>query len=111
MNAHTKGYKAFMKKGFRNWSFLDHQISAIHKDYEGLLWIDEANVNIDEQFQGQLSLEKEENHQMLFTILLNVQYLGRQGLTFLRNSEERNFDQLKQLSAKTDPRVWKRLER
>ena len=41
-----------MKKGFRNWSFLDHQISAIHKDYEGLLWIDEANVNIDEQFQG-----------------------------------------------------------
>ena len=48
---------------------------------------------------------------MLFTILLNVQYLGRQGLTFLRNSEERNFDQLKQLSAKTDPRVWKRLER
>ena len=48
---------------------------------------------------------------MLSTILYNAQYLGRSGVIFCRNSEEANFDQLTQLSAKIYPRILKWLER
>ena len=101
MIAHTKGHKvvsgnsdpACMTTGFCNWKkcgkrFLDHQNSVIHKDYEGLVRLDETNFDIDEQFLEQLSLKKTKNRQMLLTILCNVQCLGRQGLDFRRNSEE-----------------------
>ena len=62
MTAHTKGHKvisgnscpAFMTRGFRNWKkcgerFRHHQNSVIRRDYEGLLRLDKANVDIDEQ--------------------------------------------------------------
>ena len=77
------------------------------KDHEGLLRLEEAIVDIDEQFQKQLPLEKAENREMLLTILPNVQYKRRQGLAFLGNSEEGKFDQLVQLNAKIDPQVSK----
>ena len=122
MTAHTKGHKvvlgnsdpAFMKRGFRNCKkcgkrFLDNYDSLIYKDYEGILWLDEENVN--EQFQEQLSLEKAENRQVLLTTLRNVQYIGRLGLPFRGNSEERKFVQLMQLSAKIDPCVLQCMER
>ena len=48
---------------------------------------------------------------MFLTILHNVQYLGKQGLTISRNSEVGNFDQLIQRSAKNDPHASKWLER
>ena len=48
---------------------------------------------------------------MLLTILRNAHCLGRHGLAFRGNTEERNFDQLMQLSAKFDPRVSKWLKR
>ena len=48
---------------------------------------------------------------MLLTTFGNIQYLGRQGLAFRKNSEEEHFDQLMKLSAKIDPRISKWLER
>ena len=48
---------------------------------------------------------------MLLTTLGNIQYLGRQGLAFRKNSEERHFDQLMKLSATIDPRISKWQER
>ena len=123
MTAHTKGHKdvsslsgpVFITTGFCYWEkcgerFLDHWNSVIHKDYEGLVRLDEENADIDEQFQEQLWLEKTENCQLLLSILGNVQYLGRQGLAFQGNLEEGNFDQPMQLSSKTDLRVSKWLQ-
>ena len=43
MTAHTKGHKAVSGN-----SDLDHQNSVIHKDYEGLLQLDETNFDVDE---------------------------------------------------------------
>ena len=67
MTAHTKEHKAvsdnsdpaFITRGFHNWKncgycFLGHQNSVIHKDYEEPVRLNEANVDIDEQFQEQL---------------------------------------------------------
>ena len=60
ITAHTKGQKAFsgnsdlafMTRGFLNWKkcserSLDHPNSIIHKNYEDLVQLDEANIDTD----------------------------------------------------------------
>lgn len=69
--AYTKRHKAvsgnsdpaFMGRGFHKWKkrserFLDLQSFINYKNNEDLVRSDEANIDTDEQFQEQLSLEK-----------------------------------------------------
>ena len=96
MIAHTKVQKAvsgnsdpaFTTGGFRKWKkyserFLDHPNTVIHYDYEIILRLDEANIDIDELFQEQLPSGNADNRQMLLTILRNVQKSSKARVSFL----------------------------
>ena len=68
-------------------------------------------VEIGEEINGSLVNDKAKKRQMLLTILQNIQFLARQGLTFRGNEDEGNFDQLMNFCSKIDPRITSCIEK
>ena len=102
--------EAFITRGYRNWhhateKFRVHKESDCHNNYVNQPSPAETVCYVDESFDETLICQKARSRQIFLTVLRNIQFLSRQGLTFQGNNKEGDFEYLMTLSAESSPRT------
>ena len=88
-----------------------YEESHCDKDLVNQLSPPETVCYVDESFDETLISEKARNRQIFLTILRNIRFLSRQGLSFFGNNNEGYFKQLIKLSAKVYPIITSSMEK
>ena len=111
----TKKERRFIDKGFFKWTkalekFLVHANSATQKHAIEVL---SRPSHVDELLSQYAASQKRENSRCLMKILENIVFLGKQGLAFRGDGDDKtgNFYQLFLLRAKDDPALLKWIDK
>ena len=111
----TKKERRFIDKGFFKWTkalekFLVHANSATQKHAIEVL---SRPSHVDELLSQHAASQKRENSRCLMKILENIVFLGKQGLAFRGDGNDKtgNFYQLFLLRAKDDPALLKWIDK